>query len=314
MQDIGAATLGPSRVATGGLPRPQIPAPLAAGWCPKGPGTPKLSLVISLHTNEAAMRRLKQIGMNHAHASGPPNPWQEYQIGGLMASFQSGSLMTGNIMIGGLPNTIYEGPRSDEEINNVGRSIRAAGRAGQPIIEYNFYAHRFVEGYYAQTGRAGAGLTGFDYEWVKNLLSLPSEGIHNGAEMWSNIPYFLKAVIPVAEESGVRLALHPNDPPVPLSRGFQQIIGTLEGWKHLIEIVPGKCNGISFDYRMTREMGHDPVEVCSTLEPGTTSTICISGTFACKCLTKNTPKCFWTRDGTTCSSSRRSWCARSTRA
>jgi len=66
----------------------------------------------------------------------------------------------------------------------------------------------------------------------------------------------------VAEESNVRLALHPNDPPAPLSRGSQQIMGTLEGWKHLIEIVPSKSNGITFDCGVTREMGQDPVEVC----------------------------------------------------
>jgi mannonate dehydratase len=80
--------------------------------------------------------------------------------------------------------------------------------------------------------------------------------------MWANITYFLKAVIPVAEESNVRLALHPNDPPVHLSRGSGQIMGTVEGWKHLIEIVNSPSNGITFDCGVTREMGHDPVEVC----------------------------------------------------
>src|SRR5256884_7191071 len=72
--------------------------------------------------------------------------------------------------------------------------------------------------------------------------------------MWSNITYFLRAVIPIAEESGVRLALHPNDPPAPLSRGSQQIMGSVEGWKRLISIVPSKSNGITFDCGVTREM------------------------------------------------------------
>jgi mannonate dehydratase len=90
----------------------------------------------------------------------------------------------------------------------------------------------------------------------------PNEGAHTADEMWANITYFLKAVIPVAEQSGVRLALHPNDPPVPLSRGSQQIMGTVKGWKHLIEIVNSPANGITFDCGVTREMGEDPVEVC----------------------------------------------------
>ena len=105
-------------------------------------------------------------------------------------------------------------------------------------------------------------MTAFDYDRVKDLPPLPDEGAHTLDEMWKNITYFLKAVVPVAEQCGVRLALHPNDPPAPLSRGSQQIMGDLAGWKHLIEIVPSKSNGITFDCGVTRELGEDPVEVC----------------------------------------------------
>jgi len=142
------------------------------------------------------------------------------------------------------------------------QSIRAAGKAGLPVIEYNFYAHRAMEGYYEQTGRAGTGYTAFDYGRMKDLPPLPEEGAHSLEEMWANITYFLKAIVPVAEESNVRLALHPNDPPAPMSRGSGQIMGTLEGWKRLIEIVPSPANGITFDCGVTKEMGEDPVEVC----------------------------------------------------
>jgi mannonate dehydratase len=165
-------------------------------------------------------------------------------------------------MIMGFPNTLYGRPGRDAEIQKVQQSIRAAGAAGVPVVEYNFYAHRLVEGYYAESGRAGAGLTAFDYDRVKDLPPLPDEGAHTLEEMWKNITYFLKAVVPVAEQSGVRLALHPNDPPAPLSRGSEQIMGNLRGWKHLIEIVPSKSNGITFDCGVTRELGEDPVEVC----------------------------------------------------
>ena len=53
----------------------------------------------------------------------------------------------------------------------------------------------------------------------------------------------------------MRLALHPNDPPAPISRGSGQIMGTVEGWKRLIDIVPSPSNGITFDCGVTREMG-----------------------------------------------------------
>lgn len=224
-------------------------------------GIPKIALELS-STDDAGMRRVKQLGVNDVLTGGPPIPWQESDLQPLIDKLKAGGLSLGNLMIGGFPKTLYGKPGRDEEIEKVQQSIRAAGRVGLPVIEYNFYAHRLVEGYYAEKGRAGAGLTSFDYDRVKDLPALPDEGTHTLEEMWSNITYFLKAVIPVAEASGVRLALHPNDPPAPLSRGSQQIMGSVEGWKRLVDIVPSKSNGITFDCGVTREMGQDPVEVC----------------------------------------------------
>ncbi|MDR3675343.1 MAG: mannonate dehydratase [Acidobacteriota bacterium] len=229
--------------------------------------TPKLCLDINGkveagHLDEAGMRRVKQLGVNHVAAGGPEIPWDESQIRTLVDFLKSGGLTLGNLMISGFTNTLYGRPGRDAEIQKIQHSIQVAGAVGVPVVEYNFYAHRLVEGYYAQPGRAGAGMTTFDYSRVKNLPPLPEEGTHNLEEMWKNITYFLKAVVPVAEQSGVRLALHPNDPPAPLSRGSEQIMGTLAGWKRLIEIVPSKSNGITYDCGVTRELGEDPVEVC----------------------------------------------------
>ncbi len=233
-------------------------------------GTPKIALELAREAapyavgtvNETGMRRLMQLGVNDVLMGGPPIPWQEAELRSLVDRLKAGGVGLGNMMINGFPNTVYGKPGRDEEIEKVRQSIRAAGRVGLPVVEYNFYAHRLVEGYYAETGRAGAGWTAFDYDKVKDLPPLPEEGAHTLEEMWSNITYFLKAVIPVAEESGVRLALHPNDPPSPLSRGSQQIMGTVQGWKRLIDIVPSKSNGITFDCGVAREMGEDAVEVC----------------------------------------------------
>jgi mannonate dehydratase len=165
-------------------------------------------------------------------------------------------------MIGGFGKTLYGQPGRDEEIQKVIQSVRAAGKAGLPVIEYNFYAHRAVEGYYERTGRAGSGHTAFDYDKMRDLPPLPEEGAHSLDQMWNNITYFLKAVIPEATKAGVRMALHPNDPPAPLSRGSGQIMGTLAGWKKLISIVDSPSNGITFDCGVTRELGENPVEVC----------------------------------------------------
>jgi len=241
-----------------------LPAAPAANWpILEGPNTPKLGLGIPVgRLSQATARKVKQLGVNYVLGGGPRIPWQKDQLQSMMDSCKAAGLTLGNLMIGGFPNTIYGKAGRDEEIDKVRQSIRAAGAVGLAVVEYNFYAHRAMEGYHYEEGRFGAGYTAFDYERMKHLPALPAEGAHSLDEMWKNVEYFLRAVVPVAKESGVRLALHPNDPPAPLSRGSGQIMATLAGWKKLVAIVPSPHNGITFDCGVTREMGEDPVEVC----------------------------------------------------
>ena len=252
MQVAGAATVAPALA----------PAAASARWpIVEGPNTPKICL--GGGRDEAGMRRTKQLGVEYVIGGGVGQiPWKEADIRAQIDRAKAGGLTLYNMMIGGFPNAIYGRPGRDEEIDKVNQSIRAAGKAGLPVIEYNFYAHRAMEGYFEETGRAGSGHTGFDYEKMRGLPPLAEEGAHSLEEMWKNVTYFLKAVVPVAQQSGVRLALHPNDPPAPISRGSGQIMGTVAGWKKLIEIVNSPANGITFDCGVTREMGEDPVEVC----------------------------------------------------
>ena len=210
----------------------------------------------------ASARRIRQLGVEHVISNGGPIPWQEARLQEMVVTLKANSLTLANLMIAGFPNAIYNRPGKDQDIERVIQSIKAAGRVGLPVVEYNWYAHRAMEGYFEEPGRAGAGWTGFDYTRMKDLPPLPEEGAHTLDEMWANISYFLKAVVPEAEKAGVRLALHPNDPPAPLSRGSQQIMGTIDGWKKLVAIVDSPSNGITFDCGVTREMNGDPVEVC----------------------------------------------------
>jgi mannonate dehydratase len=245
----------------------------------------------------ASYRRIRQLGVTHV-ANIYAGDWTEESIRAAIQAAKEHDLVAYNAMMGIPSSIIYGKPDRANDLEKVIGRIQAAGKAGLPVIEYNFYAHRATEGYYETVGRAWAGYTGFDYELdvlvddqnrmvgpiyrdahgqitpetvaafpnakrikVKDLPPLPSEGAHNLDEMWANITYFLKAAVPAAEKAGVRLALHPNDPPAPISRGSQQIMGTVAGWKHLISIVDSPSNGITFDCGVTREMGENPVEV-----------------------------------------------------
>jgi mannonate dehydratase len=173
-------------------------------------------------------------------------------------------LTLGNMMIAGFNNAIYgrAGAARDQEIEDFKSSVRAAGKVGLPIVEYNWYAHRAIEGYYLEEGRGGAGLTAFNIDKVENLPTVPDEGLHSNEELWKNIAYFLQAVIPTCEQSNVRLALHPNDPPIAMTRGSGQIMASFEGWKKLITVVNSPANGITYECGVSREMEVDPVEVC----------------------------------------------------
>jgi mannonate dehydratase len=262
---MGTALIAPalSPWAVGAQPGAK-PWWLGDGLPQESADTPKIACPIELRggVTDEAIRSVKQLGVYHVLSGGPPIPWTVSQLQPIVERLKAHGIALGNLMIDGFPNTIYGRPGRDEEIEKIRQSIQAAGKVGLPVIEYNFYAHRAMEGYYEETGRGGAGLTGVDYDRMKNLKPLPKEGAWTLKEMWANITYFLKVVIPVAEKANVRLALHPNDPPFPLSRGSQQIMATLDGWKHLIEIVDSPSNGITFDCGVTRELGEDPVAVC----------------------------------------------------
>ena len=286
MEVLGAGALTP--VGAMQMRAAQVPA------APKeGKDTPKIALGMGdagATANSAtpdptvAPRRIKQLGVNHVLGGGGPVPLTEESLNATMERWKTAGISVGNLMINLSADILYgrTGNRRDEDIEKIKQSIVAAGKVGLPVVEYNFYAHRAMEGYFEEidTGRGNSGWTGFDYELVqsanqqyqnkpqekgmkfKDLPALPDEGAHNLDEMWNNITYFLKAVIPAAERANVRLALHPNDPPAPISRGSQQIMATVAGWKKLVSIVDSTSNGITFDCGVTREMGEDPIEVC----------------------------------------------------
>ena len=179
--------------------------------------------------------------------------------------FKASGITLYNMMISGFDDVIFGRPGTDAQIEQVIASIRAAGRAGLPVIEYNFYANRLTEGYKEEKGRAGAGYTAYDYELSKNLPPKDGVGTHTRADQLKRAEHFLKAVIPEAEKSNVRLALHPNDPPVPLSRGSEQLMATVDHWKQYLNLVRSPFNGMTFDCGVTREMGEDPVALCRYL-------------------------------------------------
>jgi mannonate dehydratase len=238
IQALSAAALSPAILSKTGS------AAAPSSWPPPlGQNTPKICLGGGQNLDEAGLRRLKQVGVDYFLGGGPRIPWDEADIRSRIEKFKAGGITLCNLMISGFNDVIWGRPGADAQIEDVIKSIQAAGKAGLPVIEYNFYAHRLTEGYKEEIGRAGAGYTAYDYELSKSLP--PREGTHTRAEQLKRAEHFLKAIVPEAEKAKVRLALHPNDPPVPLSRGSEQIMASFEQWKAYLNLVKSPYNGMT---------------------------------------------------------------------
>jgi mannonate dehydratase len=253
--------------------------PAFAAWPLAGHGMPKeaadtphvcLGPIADSEINPAGIRRYTQLGLTHIILNGGGFPWNADTLKARVKTLKDNGLTAGDI---GLPWTgtsgtymrdiIYGRAGRDKAIEDVKTSIRAAGAAGIPIVEYNFYVHRANEGYFdhPDPARGNAGVESFDYARMKDAKLLDDEIVQKTDDTWAHLDYFLKAVVPVAEQAKVRLALHPNDPPAPLSAGSQQIMSTLAGWKKMVALVDSPANCIIFDCGVTRELGENPVEV-----------------------------------------------------
>jgi mannonate dehydratase len=255
MQTVSAASLMPAFLAGAD-----------ASWPPPlGDKTPRICLGAQQNIDETGVRAFKQIGVDYVLMGGPPSPWTPESLSAIMNKYKAGGVQVINMMLGGINNVIHGKPGADTEIENFIKSIRAAGKVGLPVVEYNFYAHRLIEGYKEELGRGGSGLTAYDYEISKNLPPNKDIGTHTRAEQLKRAEGFLKAVVPEAEKNNVRLALHPNDPPVPLSRGNEQLMASFAHWKEYVNLVKSPANGMTFDCGVSREMGEDPIVVAKWL-------------------------------------------------
>ena len=134
--------------------------PHGPGMPQEGPDTPKLCAPLDRREiTDEAMRRVKQVGVNNVLMGGPKMPWQEADLQATVDKLKTGGLVVGNMMIEGFNNCIYgrAGAARDKEIEDFKSSIRAAGKVGLPVVEYNWYAHRAIEGYYAEEGAVEQG-------------------------------------------------------------------------------------------------------------------------------------------------------------
>ena len=165
-------------------------------------------------------------------------------------------------------------PGRDQKIEEYKQFLRNLSKAG---IYYATYAH-MGNGIWHSGREAirGAEARAFDManpniygEWNgKKFLPPLSHGrVYTEKEIWDNYTYFIKQVVPVAEEVGVRIGIHPDDPPMPMLAGVPRcIFASFEGYKRALEIADSPNIGICLCCGTWNEggrtlMGNDPVEM-----------------------------------------------------
>jgi mannonate dehydratase len=159
-----------------------------------------------------------------------------------------------------VPTRFYDhimlgGPRRDEQIDHMIYTIRNIARAGIPIFGYNWMPSH-VWRTPPERIRGGALATAFD-DAVAQKLPLTHDREYSEAEMWENLEYWIRIITPIAEEEGVRLGIHPCDPPVPVLGGVPQLLRNFEAYRRLVEIYPSDANGIEFCQGTFSEMDDD---------------------------------------------------------
>ncbi len=229
-------------------------------------GGPRIAVGQFNQLTDEKLRFAAQIGATGIQLNTPLLPgdthWEEEDLRALVLQCRAFGLTLEAIE--NVPTHFYHKallglPGRDEQIEHYRTTLRNMGRAGIPILGFHFMPNSVWRTEQLAPGRGGAGCTKFDMSVVQaqsspeNLRAFlprtlgrqdtmpvfgPGETGVSADAMWANYTYFMNAVLPVAEEAGVKMALHPDDPPVPVLGGVARIFHEPAGFKRAYELNP----------------------------------------------------------------------------
>ncbi|MEM7024161.1 MAG: mannonate dehydratase [Pseudomonadota bacterium] len=214
---------------------------------------------------EDKLRFAAQIGVKGVQLNTPKLPgethWEESDLRAMVDTCKSYGLTLEaleNVPIHFYHKAMLGLPGRDEQIEHYQTTLRNMGKAGIPILGFHFMPNSVWRTDRMAPGRGGAGCTKFDMAEVEEAgdgglrrfvaklderaeavrVTEQGDEVIDAEQMWSNYRYFIEAVLPVAEEAGVRMALHPDDPPVPMLGGVARIFREPAGFKRAWELTP----------------------------------------------------------------------------
>ncbi|MFO7321935.1 MAG: mannonate dehydratase [Chloroflexota bacterium] len=165
-------------------------------------------------------------------------------------------------------DVLLDGPRKQEQLEFLKQIIRNMGEVGIPVMGYNFSiagVWGWVNGEFARGGAESVGFLGNVPEtpipngMVWNMIYDPDAppgdiGTVTQEQLWQRLSDFLDALLPVAEEAGVKLALHPDDPPMPALRGTARLVYQPRYYQQLLDMKPSPANALEFCIGSLAEM------------------------------------------------------------
>ena len=156
-------------------------------------------------------------------------------------------------------DVLLDGPRKGAQLEGLKTIIRNMGKAGIPVMGYNFSIAGVcsrITGPFARGNAESVGMEGVDDTPIPNGMvwnmvydpdapagTLP--GISH-EELWQRLAVFLEEMVPVAEECGVKLAAHPDDPPVPVARGVPKLVYQPRMYQRLLDMKKSPASGLEF--------------------------------------------------------------------
>jgi mannonate dehydratase len=240
---------------------------------------PKKALMKAGHQNrssDADLRVLAALGVNHICSALPSRTFDDnWSVEGLtrlrkrveefgiklemvplpLSSSPIDRAENPHIMLG-------QDPERGREIEHICQMIRNVAEAGIPAVKYNLTILGVVRTG-TSAGRGGARCSTFDYAQAREKEDAPprESGPVSEEQMWERITYFLERVVPVAEKAKVRLCCHPHDPAMPRDtgyRGVHRVLGSVDGLKKFVDIMPSKYHGLNFCQGTVAEMLKEP--------------------------------------------------------
>jgi mannonate dehydratase len=165
---------------------------------------------------------------------------------------------------------LFDGPRKQQQLESLKGLLRSMGRLKIPILGYNFSLTGVWGRVHGPFARGGAIVPAFQpnhplqdkplaHGQLNNIVydpDAPTGPIASVSreELWQRLADFLHALVPVAEAEGVRLAVHPDDPPVPMLRQTPRLLHQPEHFDRLLGLVPSPANALEFCAGTIQEM------------------------------------------------------------